>query len=83
MYEVRVAITPTNLSEPNNKYKRKILTGVYIPKDVKVKVEKIKEQVYDFIKTKVTPKDKNIVCNYTISVIRKIKTDFTVCEDKE
>lgn len=79
MYSVTVTIKAINPECPNEKYKTKKLTGLYIPKNKTASSAVIEREAIEFFTKNIGADNSHLDLSYQVA-ISKIKTDFHIAQ---
>lgn len=79
MYSVTVTIKAINPEHPNEKYKTKKLTGLYIPKNKTASSAVIEREAIEFFTKNIGADNSHLELSYQVA-ISKIKTDFHIAQ---
>lgn len=81
MYLVKVIVQPTKPSDPSIRYSKTYYEGVFMPKMRECPLDKLKNQVRDYLERKLLETNPGLEFDFKITT-NKLKDDFLVCEDK-
>lgn len=82
MYGVKVVVSAMDKHDPQTKFNKLYVEGVFIPKKKTCELPKIKQQVEKYLKPKFERGNLNVSIELKINVV-KLADDFVICEDKD
>lgn len=83
LYKVKVAVTPSNPSNPNERYKTVSYEGVFISKRDRVQKKHIELEVSNWILPPLSKANEGLKMDLKILKIERISGDFALIDNRD